>query len=169
MWFGFCLTKLLSLKFRKVKSLYYEWSKFNMWSFMHTVFLGYIILQMKKFPRVFLCVNIMDVCVKHLEKCFWDILPLWLQDLLNDADMCRKKMQAASTLIDGLSGEKIRWTQQSKEFKAQINRCESGSLHSHSFFVTLENIKSISTVKCFSPSFPCVHVWIPSSMTVLTT
>uniref|UniRef100_A0A669EDY7 Dynein axonemal heavy chain 8 n=1 Tax=Oreochromis niloticus TaxID=8128 RepID=A0A669EDY7_ORENI len=44
------------------------------------------------------------------------------QDLLDDAEKCKNKMQAASALIDGLSGEKVRWTEQSKEFKSQINR-----------------------------------------------
>lgn len=44
------------------------------------------------------------------------------QDLLDDAEMCRNKMQAASALIDGLSGEKVRWIEQSKEFKSQISR-----------------------------------------------
>lgn len=35
---------------------------------------------------------------------------------------CRRKMQNASTLIEGLSGEKIRWTEASKMFESQINR-----------------------------------------------
>ena len=44
------------------------------------------------------------------------------QALQDDADTCERKMRAASALIEGLSGEKIRWTEQSKEFKAQIER-----------------------------------------------
>lgn len=44
------------------------------------------------------------------------------QDLLDDAVSCKKKMEAASALIDGLSGERVRWTQQSKEFQEQIGR-----------------------------------------------
>ena len=44
------------------------------------------------------------------------------QALQDDADTCKRKMTAASALIEGLSGEKIRWTEASKEFKAQINR-----------------------------------------------
>ena len=44
------------------------------------------------------------------------------KDLENDADTCKRRMVAAKTLIDGLRGEKIRWTEQSKEFKAQIER-----------------------------------------------
>jgi dynein heavy chain, axonemal len=44
------------------------------------------------------------------------------QALMDDADACRRKMQNASTLIDGLSGERIRWTEASKSFEAQINK-----------------------------------------------
>ena len=42
--------------------------------------------------------------------------------LLDDAEACRKKMSNASALIDGLSGERIRWTEASKTFESQINR-----------------------------------------------
>ncbi len=44
------------------------------------------------------------------------------QTLLEDADSCRKRMHAATQLIDGLGGEKERWTHQSKEFQEQIGR-----------------------------------------------
>ena len=47
------------------------------------------------------------------------------QGLEDDALICVKKMEAASTLIDGLSGEKVRWTEQTKEFKEQIIRLVS--------------------------------------------
>uniref|UniRef100_H2YUI8 AAA+ ATPase domain-containing protein n=1 Tax=Ciona savignyi TaxID=51511 RepID=H2YUI8_CIOSA len=42
------------------------------------------------------------------------------QDLLDDAESCRRKMTAATQLIEGLGGEKVRWTEQSQKFKAEI-------------------------------------------------
>ncbi|KAK1795394.1 hypothetical protein P4O66_010566 [Electrophorus voltai] len=42
------------------------------------------------------------------------------QSLLEDAEGCRRKMSNAMTLIDGLRGEKIRWTESSIEFQRQI-------------------------------------------------
>ena len=45
-----------------------------------------------------------------------------IQELLDDAESCKRRMTAASALIGGLAGEKIRWTEQSKQFKSQIER-----------------------------------------------
>lgn len=47
------------------------------------------------------------------------------QMLVDDAEACRRKMANATALIDGLGGEKTRWTEQSKKFDQQIQRCGS--------------------------------------------
>ncbi|XP_046689316.1 LOW QUALITY PROTEIN: dynein axonemal heavy chain 5-like [Homalodisca vitripennis] len=44
------------------------------------------------------------------------------QRLTDAANSCIRKMTAATALINGLGGEKIRWTEQSKEFKKQLGR-----------------------------------------------
>jgi dynein heavy chain len=44
------------------------------------------------------------------------------QRLTDAANSCLRKMTAATALINGLGGEKIRWTQMSQEFKEQLGR-----------------------------------------------
>ena len=44
------------------------------------------------------------------------------QTLLDDAESCRRKMNNATALIDGLAGERVRWTEASKNFASQIHR-----------------------------------------------
>lgn len=44
------------------------------------------------------------------------------QALLDDAEACRRKMTNATALIEGLSGERVRWTEASKGFEAQTQR-----------------------------------------------
>lgn len=44
---------------------------------------------------------------------------MWITD---DAEACKRRMNAASALIGGLGGEKERWTEQSKMFQAQLTK-----------------------------------------------
>ncbi|CAH8594477.1 unnamed protein product [Schistosoma turkestanicum] len=44
------------------------------------------------------------------------------QKLLDEAEGCRRKMSNATALIEGLAGERIRWTEASQTFQEQINR-----------------------------------------------
>lgn len=41
---------------------------------------------------------------------------------MDDAEACRRKMTNATALIEGLGGERVRWTAASKGFEAQIQR-----------------------------------------------
>ncbi|XP_075210479.1 dynein heavy chain 8, axonemal kl-3 [Lycorma delicatula] len=44
------------------------------------------------------------------------------QEVLDVANRCKAKMDAATALINGLSGEQKRWTEQSSQFKDEIDR-----------------------------------------------
>jgi dynein heavy chain len=49
------------------------------------------------------------------------------QALVEDADACRRKMDNATALIEGLSGERTRWTEACKTFDEQT-RCLVGDV-----------------------------------------
>ena len=52
----------------------------------------------------------------------FDAAKMEKQRLQDDADLTKKRMESATALIDGLSGERQRWTQQAKEFEDEIQR-----------------------------------------------
>ncbi|XP_059182778.1 dynein axonemal heavy chain 5 [Centropristis striata] len=55
------------------------------------------------------------------------------QDLEDDAQACRRKMANATALIDGLGGEKVRWTDSSSVFQTQIRHLVGDVLLSAGF------------------------------------
>ncbi|XP_065805228.1 dynein axonemal heavy chain 5 [Labrus bergylta] len=55
------------------------------------------------------------------------------QDLEDDAQACRRKMGNATALIDGLGGEKVRWTDSSAGFQTQISHLVGDVLLSAGF------------------------------------
>ncbi|XP_053268003.1 dynein axonemal heavy chain 5 [Pleuronectes platessa] len=55
------------------------------------------------------------------------------QDLEDDAQACRQKMANATALIDGLGGEKVRWTDSSAGFQTQIDHLVGDVLLSSGF------------------------------------
>ena len=53
--------------------------------------------------------------------------------MTRQAAICKKKMDAAVTLINGLGGERIRWTQESKDLKQQHIKLVGDTLIACSF------------------------------------
>lgn len=80
------------------------------------------------------------------------------QTLVDDAEACRRKMANATALIDGLGGEKTRWTEQSKKFDQQIQRC--GSYWSELFSMGRTSLlfgclMTVTSSHCFLGYFSC--------------
>jgi len=47
---------------------------------------------------------------------------LCFQAVLDEAEICKNKMDMATALISGLGGERVRWTEQSAMFRSEIDR-----------------------------------------------
>ncbi|KAL5105018.1 hypothetical protein TcWFU_009077 [Taenia crassiceps] len=55
------------------------------------------------------------------------------QRFADDAEACRRKMANATALIEGLSGEKVRWTEAKAQFQAQIENLVGDVLSATAF------------------------------------
>ena len=86
------------------------------------------------------------------------------QTLVEDAETCRRKMKAASALIEGLSGEKVRWTAQSKEFKAQVSRYIFCAVSKGSFIIIRFCNSGLLATFCWHLGFS--HTAAPSTRTL---
>ena len=87
-----------------------------------------LVIQAKKFEKASAELAVANAQLEEKEKEVAAVRAMYeeamrkKQMLQDDADTCKRKMSAASALIEGLSGEKTRWTEASKEFQAQIER-----------------------------------------------
>lgn len=50
------------------------------------------------------------------------VFNVFFQKIIDQAAVCQAKMDTATAMIEGLSGEKIRWTEQVTTFKSETER-----------------------------------------------
>lgn len=75
------------------------------------------------------------------------------KELADDAESCRRRMATATTLIDGLSGEKVRWTEETRTLGDQVIRLVGDVLMATAF---------LSYCGCFNQDFRnrIINSWV---------
>ncbi|EUB62286.1 Dynein heavy chain 5, axonemal [Echinococcus granulosus] len=79
------------------------------------------------------------------------------KELAEDAEACQKRIATATTLIDGLSGEKVRWTEETRTLGDQVIRLVGDVLMATAF---------LSYCGCFNQDFRnrIINSWVKSLM-----
>ncbi|VDN95862.1 unnamed protein product [Rodentolepis nana] len=77
------------------------------------------------------------------------------KELADDAESCQRRIATATTLIEGLSGEKVRWTEETRTLSDQIIRLVGDVLMATAF---------LSYCGCFNQDFrtTIINSWIKS-------
>ncbi|KAM3182629.1 hypothetical protein ACTXT7_011934, partial [Hymenolepis weldensis] len=77
------------------------------------------------------------------------------KELADDAESCQRRIATATTLIEGLSGEKVRWTEETRTLSDQIVRLVGDVLMATAF---------LSYCGCFNQDFrtSIINSWIKS-------